>query len=529
MIDNDSECLMASGDGRVNISVTDRILLHLWEQDHQADHYLVSYQLTRPGIAEICALHPPNVSRTMREIMNNGWVTEHTRVIRDEERRQKTWQLTEFGRKEAISRISSLRSIKVILRDRNNTLLEVRADEAASYLQAKLTLLQILMHAQHEGVLNFGDIRFGTIVKSTNIKKPGSITMLTGAHSTYHNKPPDIRTIHGRKLEKLNINKWYKSDVPLLILSGIAGCGKTTLTSSWVNDLLNNNPSSELMYYPCQPWDTTLGIAASLLHRLGIHSQQESEDPYNVLDAIPFKPGGELNLDLYRRRLVAHLSDKEKLLTSNISEIIIILDDVHNIESSSHNFFGMLLQVAEETQIRLIMISRTNLTFYDRRDVHTRDRVEELSLSGLSFEEISDWLKSFNTTNKTPAEEIYQVTGGHPLALELLELYGKTMHEDWLRFLDEEILNVMPDDHRELLAILAVSERPVPWPILASAANINGKPPKEILERGLMLELGEGMWIHEALRARLLRETGTPNEIREKKLRDAMNSNHMSI
>ena len=109
MIDNDSECLMASGDGRVNISVTDRILLHLWEQDHQADHYLVSYQLTRPGIAEVCALHPPNVSRTMREIMNNGWVTEHTRVIRDEERRQKTWQLTEFGRKEAIFRISSLR------------------------------------------------------------------------------------------------------------------------------------------------------------------------------------------------------------------------------------------------------------------------------------------------------------------------------------------------------------------------------------------------------------------------------------
>ena len=90
MMDNDSECLMASGDARVSISVTDRILLHLWEQDHQADHYLVSYELTRPGIAEVCALHPPNVSRTMREIMNNGWVTEHTRVIRDEERRQKT-------------------------------------------------------------------------------------------------------------------------------------------------------------------------------------------------------------------------------------------------------------------------------------------------------------------------------------------------------------------------------------------------------------------------------------------------------
>lgn len=529
MSHDDSEWPMASGDVRVNISVTDRILLHLWEQDYQADHYLVSYALTRPGIAEICALHPPNVSRTMREIMNNGWVTEHTRVIRDEERRQKTWQLTEFGRKETISRISSLRSIKVILRDRNNSLLEVRADEAASHLQANLTLLQILMHAQHEGVLNFGDIRFGTIVKSKNIKKPGSITMLTGAHSTYHSKPPDVRTIHGRKLEKLVIDEWYSSEIPLLILSGIAGCGKTTLTSSWADDLLNNNQGSELMYYPCQPWDTTLGIAASLLHRLGIHSQEGSKDPYNVLDSIPFKPGGELNLDLYRRRIIAHLSNKEKLLTSSINEIIIILDDVHNIASSSHNFFGMLLQVAEETQIRLIMISRTNLTFYDRRDVHTRDRVQELSLSGLSFEEISDWLDSFDTTNNTPAEEIYQVTGGHPLALELLELYGKTMHEDWLRFLDEEILDVMPNDHRELLAILAVSDRPVPWSILAVAANINGKPPEEILERGLMLELSEGMWIHEAIRARLLRETGLPNELREKKLHEAMKSNHVPI
>ena len=143
MFTNDSGWTMVSGDVRVSISVIDRIILHLWEQDHQADHYLVTYELTRPGIAEVCALHPPNVSRTMREIMNNGWASEHTRAIIDEERRQKTWQLTEYGRKEAIARVSSLRSITVILRDRNNALLEVKADEAASHLEANLTLLQI--------------------------------------------------------------------------------------------------------------------------------------------------------------------------------------------------------------------------------------------------------------------------------------------------------------------------------------------------------------------------------------------------
>ena len=86
---------MGPPSSKVNIAVADRILLHLWEQDHQADHYLVSREVTRPGIAEICALHPPNVSRTMRELAIDGMVSEHTRVVRGDERRQKTWQLTE--------------------------------------------------------------------------------------------------------------------------------------------------------------------------------------------------------------------------------------------------------------------------------------------------------------------------------------------------------------------------------------------------------------------------------------------------
>ena len=81
---------MVRNDARVSVPVSDRILLHLWEQDHQADHYLVTYEMTRPGIAEICALHPPNVSRSMRELMSNDWVTEHTRTVRGDERRQKT-------------------------------------------------------------------------------------------------------------------------------------------------------------------------------------------------------------------------------------------------------------------------------------------------------------------------------------------------------------------------------------------------------------------------------------------------------
>ena len=207
--------------------------------------------------------------------------------------------------------------------------------------------------------------------------------------------------------------------------------------------------------------------------------------------------------------------------SSNIDELLIILDDVHNIGNTGDHLLGALLQISETTKLKLMIISRASLTFYDRRDVHTRKRVKEINLSGLSLEELSEWLGLMDNSGSVPAEQIHRMTGGHPLAVELLEIYGETIHEDWLRFLDEEILNVMPDDHRELLSILAVSKKPIPWNTLARAAGVDGSPPKQLTERGLMIELDGGLWLHEALRSRLLREVGRPIKERVRKLNES--------
>ena len=93
-----------------------------------------------------------------------------------------------------------------------------------------------------------------------------------------------------------------------------------------------------------------------------------------------------------------------------------------------------------------------------------------------------------------------------------------------MRFIDEEILDVLPEEERELLATLATSELPVPWDVLAAACDHDGHPPAVLLERGLLLELNDGMWLHEALRERLLREVGAPQDARRKKLDDAQNA-----
>ena len=60
---------MAGDIPKVNVAAKDRVLLHLLANDEWADRYMVPPALTRPGIAEACAQHPPNVSRTMRDLL----------------------------------------------------------------------------------------------------------------------------------------------------------------------------------------------------------------------------------------------------------------------------------------------------------------------------------------------------------------------------------------------------------------------------------------------------------------------------
>jgi DNA-binding MarR family transcriptional regulator len=519
----------------VTLSVEDRVLLHLWENDHQADHFIVTQTITRPGIAESCGLHPPNVSRAIRPLLKLGFLSERTRQIRGEDRRQKTWQLTENGREEIQNRLSDIKKTSVLIRDKEGKMLEVQAGEAADRMDSNLSLLQVLMMAIAEGMLQYGDIRLGRIEKGDDKPPPGRLQILAGAHSTYHVRAPDTRTVHGREDERAALDKWYGGREPTLVVSGIAGCGKTTLVSHWLNKRLDNEPNLRAMYYPCQPWDTAIGIATSILHRLGIESKGSLQwDPYGILESLPMSPTGKFDIDMYRRRLTAYLTDPEKIrerVFEKLEEksktppyILLVLDDVHNVEDEAIHLLGSLLQVADQTPLRMLLISRTTLSFYDRRDVHTRGLVSELALRGLSLEEIEEWIAEFDVPTPPVPEEVHKLTGGHPLAVELLEMYGEVVHGDWLRFLDEEILQVLPDAHRDLLAYLAVAERPIPWDVLAEVAGLEGTPSEELLSRGIIIELEDGLWLHEAMRERLLREVGPTMNERRKALKTVTKS-----
>ena len=486
-------------------------MLHLLENDTQADRYFVGPELTRPGIAESCALHPPNVSRTMRDLLKKSMVTEHTRNIKGDDRRQKTWQLTEEGRTKAMLIKQKLSSIMVVIRDSNGDLLELQSASVPSRLDANISLLQVLMHAQHEGVLTYGDIRFGAITNQgddNQTNPPGRLKALTGVHATYNNQPPQTRVVHGRTEQSNVLENWFNERKPCMVVHGIAGIGKSTLVAHWLNRQMEKTPNLSVCWYPCQPWDTSLGLATSLLHRFGI---DESHDPYNLIETLPLNPGGQVDVDMLRRRLLAYLTDARTIRERFKDEVggpppywLIVLDDVHHIEEKSAKLLGAMLQISQQSPLRIIMISRSRPSVYDRRDVHTRDLVSELALKGLSIKEMEDWMNELEISEDL--DSVFKKTGGHPLALELFELYGQSVHIDWLQFLDDEILFKLPEDEKRLLTNLANYDKPLPWKELAQQSGWSGPPPKALISYGILIELDDGMWLHEALRERLLRD-----------------------
>ena len=334
-------------------------------------------------------------------------------------------------------------------------------------------------------------------------------------NDVYHWQPIDNDIFSG------SLDSWFEKDSPCMVIHGIAGIGKSTLVADWLSSRIEEVPHLSVCWYPCQPWDKQVGLAVSLLHRFGV---DDKHDPYQLMETLPLTPGAEFDVDAWRRRLLAYLTDAKAIRERFTGEAggpppywLIILDDVHHVAEEAGDLLGALLDISKKSPLRLLFISRTTLNVYDRRDVHTREVVEELPLKGLTVEEISSWVENMEGAPPTP-EEVHKMTGGHPLALELLEIYGQATHGDWLKFLDEEIITQMPQEEHELLATLAVADSPVPWSKLSSATGWEGKPPERLLSYGLLLELEEGMWLHEALRERFLREVGENSTKRKKRL-----------
>ena len=411
----------------------------------------------------------------------------------------------------------------MLVRSMEGDLLEVKAVEATKLLETDLSLLQILLHAQHEGVLTYGDIRFGSIRKVHSRGHAGTRSSDPAGRGAFDvRQPASDHTSRLRTRQRTgNAARLVCKRHPCMVVHGIAGIGKSTLIAHWLQQHMETDPHLSVCWYTCQPWDRALGLATSLLHRFGI---DESHDPYRIIETLPLTPGADMDVDAWRRRLTAYMTDANTIrerfkdTAGGPPPTGSSFSTMSTTSVRSPPLARLVASTGAKGPLRILLVSRTELSVYDRRDVHIRDTVRELPLKGLSLEATQAWLSSLKAKDAPPAEEVPRQPEAILWQWSCWNSTVKPTHKDWLRFLDEEILLRLPEQEKELLATLAVAESPVPWKTLADGVGWNGTPPDNLLKHGLLLELEEGMWLHEALRERLLRDVGDPLEDRKNRL-----------
>src|SRR5438132_3266939 len=167
--------------------------------------------------------------------------------------------------------------------------------------------------------------------------------------------------------EQQALDTWASSQVGMLIVTGIAGIGKSTVVASW---LVRQRPRPYIYWFEIHEGTTNsafLRDLAAFLARLGkrglTNLLREQDEPEPRVLA---------------RLLVHELTDMP---------ILLVLDNFHRAEADLTRLIrGPVFQLSQSTGTKVLVISRTVPVSTSRRKTPREARPEVLRLGGLDLE-----------------------------------------------------------------------------------------------------------------------------------------------
>ncbi|MCK4267031.1 MAG: tetratricopeptide repeat protein, partial [Thermoplasmata archaeon] len=153
------------------------------------------------------------------------------------------------------------------------------------------------------------------------------------------------------------------------------------------------------------------------------------------------------------------------------------------------HLFGALRQLLEQVEgTKIIVVGReVPRFFYDERDVSIKKTVKELDLEGLDRESCLKLLEVRGISGDK-GKWLYELTKGHPLALELIRETEKFETQEGIkRFMKDEIFSRLTPQERQILEIASVFRFPVyPTAYLAIAGGYPIKDTPEVIPLSLL-------------------------------------------
>jgi tetratricopeptide (TPR) repeat protein/DNA-binding PadR family transcriptional regulator len=444
-----------------SVKVGERIILHLSQFTNYRGKRVVPSQITQEGMAEVIGVKRPHVSVELGRLMEKGLVEEF-KAHAGGRKKKKAYALTSKGLQKYNEILVNLKEKKISVH-LEDTSMKMNGKEASDYLSSKMGLPYVIAV---EIVMENDEITQKTIDEKKE----------TGRKVFYSSPIPKVSKLLGREAEMERIHRWYRGKARMLSVVGTAGIGKTALIASFVSTL-----KSPVFWHRIGEWEGFMAVLSDLSDFLSKNGRLSLK---NYLAS----PNPDLGIV---GRIIRNIDEKQTW----------VFDDYQKASEPVKELLNMIFDSIKDTPIKIIVISRSIPDFYSRKDVILKKQVYELFLSGLSMDSARELLISkASYMGEENFREIYEFTGGHPLALELIAFSGMNKYSA-KAYITEEIYNKLSNEERKMLSEISVYRRHVsPDAFLRTEKDFDTL--RSLLKKGIVYyDTNEKYFTHDIMKA----------------------------
>lgn len=461
---------------KISIPVYKQILFYLGEYKDSEESFVVDNAITQQGIAQALVLRIEHVSKTVKRLIFDGYVSVSTCIIKGFPRKKKAYFLTAKGKEKLNSMLNKFNDQTLLIRNLSGDLLEARFFHLKKALDFNIKPLMIY---KYSSISKKGIIDLKKII--SEIEKIESNYELNEYYANWllplkknliiSDDIPQVKNFFGRKGELNQINMWLgkKELYNFIIIQGMMGIGKTTLISKLIEDFKDYK---HIFWHNIQKWDSVRSVLTNIIEFL------KKMDKYHYNIYLNFNKPVDLG------EILQDLKNKMNGLNA-----LLIFDDFQKANEELRDFFAQLVEKFEKIdEVKFIILTRYDFPFYDQQKVLVRNSVAELELEGLDFENSMEIL-SRKHLPRSRYKEVYDITSGNPLLLEIFEPNGRIK-----RNIYKEIFSHFSKNERRVLEILSVYKTPVPFDALFIDKKIEPETIDNLVRKLIIKETSEGIY-----------------------------------
>ncbi len=448
----------------IRLTVGEKIMLLLLHYSRYRGEFQAPMDITQDGIAGKLGIIRSAVPRAVGSLIDKQILEESLAHIKGLSRRRKVYHLTDGGIMTARNLVDQLERIEIEIIDEDG--------------KSKVNLGKLL--TDNEMDLSIISELLNTKVWDRTKRREDQIEKHNRKRYVHSLMPPDIFIGREREVEFLKEAILSKKR-RISVIYGIAGVGKTTL--SWkITDIFKDDMN--IFYIDLKEW-TSLGY---MLKELGNFLSGCGWDHLkNYID-----PNAEIEIE--------PVCDLIKTLPEELP-ILLVLDDVHRAPEEVLMFLTSFKErLPAMKSLNLVVLSRYRVDFYDIRDVRITGLIGEEELLGFDRETS----RKFLIERGFPKEDVDQViekTGGHPLALVLVDKEGFGIETtDFEQFLSIEIFSKLSRPQTYTLGLLSLCRLQFGYDDLLSIEDIEAQVISTLVDQHLIFDTPGGFVIHDLIK-----------------------------